>query len=118
MRKRYKKLQKEINAKVRSANKSLINDELWKGRFVIRQSSINFINYEDNSGLFAIVSMRFIDKQTGLEKRYTTDYFSDKISFGYWLFNHMNDFIVKDVKVWNENPTREITKDYRKVEVN
>lgn len=62
-----KKHQRAINKLVRAVNKSLENDELWCGRFVIRQYeySPRWRKYEDGSGAELWVKLKFIDRATG-----------------------------------------------------
>ena len=46
-----KKHQRRINRYVRAVNKNIANDDLWRGRFVVRQvGSPTFYIYEDKSG--------------------------------------------------------------------
>ena len=46
-----KKHQRRMNRYVRAMNKSIANDDLWRGRFVTRQvGSPTFYIYEDKSG--------------------------------------------------------------------
>ena len=46
-----KKHQRYINKYIRKVNKNIVNDDLWRGRFVIRQvGSPSFYIYEDKSG--------------------------------------------------------------------
>lgn len=46
-----KKHQRRVNKYVRALNKNIANDDLWRGRFVIRQvGSPTFCIYEDKSG--------------------------------------------------------------------
>lgn len=46
-----KRHQRRINKYVRAINKNIMNDDLWRGRFVVRQvGSPTFYIYEDKSG--------------------------------------------------------------------
>ena len=77
------------------------------GRFIAHQESLFINQFEDKSGLYALVTLKFIDKLTKTE---SIQRFSDTdLVFGkhFWF---MNDFIIKDCKATLDNP-----KDFRKV---
>ena len=60
-----KKHQRAMNQLVRSFNKALEKDELWCGRFVIRQVySPQWHRYDDGSGAELFVHLKFIDRST------------------------------------------------------
>ena len=60
--------------------------------------------FDDKSGGLMYCVLRFRDKKTGITKLWYTDALEVDSSFGWAL----NDFIVKDCKVWeNEHPYRE-----------
>ena len=48
--KQRKKAQRKINKRVAILNKNLLNDNLWRGRFFIRQTDANWERFEDGSG--------------------------------------------------------------------
>ena len=105
-----KKRQRKINARVKMFNKNIEQDELWKGRFYMRQVARKVYYYEDGS--FSLnVTLRIIDKQTG----YWDDMrFSEfQIDWGWKHFEWVNAFIIEGVKVWDEHPTGETTIDWR-----
>ena len=112
-----KKTQRRINACIRRLNKNIERDELWKGRFCIRQIKRQF--WREDGYLYLHVLMRYYDKQTGA----TEDHWYRKEDFFFpcsWrIWEHMNSFIVETCKVWEEDPRphRNTSKDYRKVEV-
>ena len=62
-----KKHQRRINSCVRRINENIKNDDLWQGRFVIRQvGSPQFVIYEDRSGADLYrVQFKITDKVTG-----------------------------------------------------
>ena len=56
-----KRHQREINRLVREANKSIEKDDLWHGRFCIKQvESPQWHVYEDKSGAEYFVHIKFI----------------------------------------------------------
>lgn len=99
-----KRHQREINRLVRAINKNIEQDDLWSGRFVVRQvESPQWVRYDDCSGRELWVTLKFIDRCTGR-------YFVRCKSVNHWrifngvnLWREMNDFIVERCKVWNED---------------
>ena len=77
-------------------------DHLWKGRFYVRQiDSPQWEIFEDKSGGMLYVHFRVFDKVTGktLDSKWET--------VNHWinssdLFWFVNNFIIDDVKVWEE----------------
>lgn len=95
-----KKYQRDMNKLVRGFNKSIQNDWLWNGRFVMRQRDITFIEYEDKSGMIVDIVLELIDTKTGhiylfLANNYNA---SSKIWF------EANRIICDVWKVWDEDP--------------
>ena len=103
--KNKKRHQREINRLVREANKSIEKDDLWNGRFCIKQiESPQWRVYEDKSGAEYFVHLKFIDKCTG---RYwiqaeTVNHWRSSFGNGWRLWDKMNWFIVDHLDVWNE----------------
>lgn len=98
--------QRAMNQAMRAINKNIERDDLWNGRFIVRQHRAEWIPYEDNSGRELYVSLKFIDRCTGR-------HFIINDSVNHWLFwggsalwRAMNDFIVKQCDVWNEELAR------------
>lgn len=100
-----RKLQCRVNKVVRAQNKSIENDNLWKGRFVVRQLQANIKQYDDNSGWYGHFVMRIYDKKTGLFRDEIFDNYDFERPYGWDFFWFINNFIVDDVKVWEENPS-------------
>lgn len=98
-----RKLQRKVNAVVRKQNKALEEDNLWRGRFVVRQKQAVIHEYSDKSGWFGSFVMRIYDKKTGLYKEECFDYHDFIHGWKFWYF--VNYFIVHDVKVWEEKPS-------------
>lgn len=99
-----KKQQRAINKLVREVNKNIEQDELWQGRFYIKQDCAEWWIYPDKSGADLCVCLSFIDKKTGV--RYSK---WDTVNhLRHWnggvLYWEMNSFIVDRAGVWQENP--------------
>lgn len=100
-----KRHQREINRLVREANKSIEKDDLWHGRFCIKQvESPQWHIYEDKSGAEYFVHLKFIDKCTG---RYwiqaeTVNHWRGSFGNGWRIWDKMNWFIVEHCNVWDE----------------
>lgn len=112
--KEKRRIKNTIQECIDKVNKNIYNDELWKGRFVVKVSEIKFTRCEDGSGYYASIKIEMLDKQTGLCKYEYLGY-SD-LFLQVSIFRYLNDFIIKDVKVWEENPrpSIETSVDYRK----
>ena len=105
-----KKHQRAMNRLVREFNKTLEQDDLWCGRFVIRQvGSPQWHRYDDGSGAELFVHLKFIDRCTG---RYYIA--ADDVNCwrglranGYSVWEKMNWLITKHWDVWDEPFARE-----------
>lgn len=102
--KNRKRHQREMNKLMRLMNQNIENDDLWRGRFYVRQVAAQWYEYEDKSGAELWVVLRFIDKKTGF-------YWETAETVNHWRWvngNHlwwaMNNFIVDKTNVWSENP--------------
>lgn len=98
-----RKLQRKVNAVVRGLNKTIEEDNLWRGRFVMRQKQAIIHEYSDKSGWYGHFVMRIYDKKTGLYKEEYFNHYELERGWSLWWF--VNNFIVQDVKVWEENPS-------------
>jgi hypothetical protein len=104
--KNKKRHQREINRLVREANKSIEKDDLWHGRFCIKQvESPQWHVYEDKSGAEYFIHLKFIDKCTG---RYwiqaeTVNHWRGSFGNGWRIWDKMNWFIVEHCNVWDES---------------
>ena len=119
-----KRHQRAINQLIRKTNESIEKDELWNGRFCIKQvESPQWYIYKDKSGAEYFVHLEFIDKCTG---RYwiaaeTVNHW--RTSNGWRVSEKMNWFIVESLDVWSEplaktrdyDAWREYNKNVRKV---
>ena len=107
----YKKRhQRAMNKLMRETNKNIEHDDLWLGRFVVRQvGSPQWYKYEDGSGADLFVHLKFIDRCTG--KYYicaeTVNHWRGFQGNGWRMWKIMNWFIVEYCSVWDEPLARE-----------
>ena len=103
------KHQRAINRAVRSFNKQLEQDNLWLGRFIVRQyeDSPQWRKYEDNSGAELWVKLKFIDRATG--RYYVENHTVNKwCNFnGARIWRIMNWLITEHWNVWQEDYAQE-----------
>jgi len=112
MRKKY---QKNLTSALKIVNRAIRNDELWLGRFEIRQGATHFLKWDDNSGGVLYCRMRVFDKATGYYKDYRFEYAGQ-----YWdwkLWEIVNKFITVDCAAWRSENPRNRVRDYRKTAV-
>lgn len=106
-----KKVQHRVNALIARQNKALEEDDLWLGRFYIRQLYRNVYRFEDGSGAVINFFFEMADKKTGIRDICRLDNFElgiqcKKNNGRCWkLCEALNNFIVKRVNVWAEDPT-------------
>lgn len=102
--------QRAINRLVRDMNRNLENDDLWCGRFMVRQTeSPQWRRYEDGSGAELWVRLTFIDRCTG---RYyvrweSVNHWRGLRATGYEIWHLMNWLITEHWDVWQEDFARE-----------
>lgn len=105
--------QRAINRLVREFNKQLEKDDLWCGRFMIRQmDSPQWVRYDDNSGTELWVKLKFIDRCTGryyVGAHSVNEWRGVQVS-GWRIWELMNWLIVQHWNVWNEELAQ--TKNY------
>ena len=104
--------QRWFNQYCRYVNKSIENDDLWLGRFYVRQNRTFIEWFEDNSGGLMYVEVHMIDKKT---KNIRVGWYSGlEMDWKFW--RDFNNFIIEDCKVWEEKPDiRKNRIDYRNV---
>jgi hypothetical protein len=112
MRKKY---QKNLASALKGVNRDIKRDELWLGRFEIRQGGTHFLKWDDNSGGILYCGMRVFDKATGYYKDYRFEYYGKNCNWKLWEI--MNKFITVDCAVWRSEDPRECVHDYRKTGV-
>ena len=103
--------QRKLNRLVRKINKYIENDDLWQGRFFIRQYSAWFYQYEDGSGGTLYVWLRFYDKKDNKYQEYYGDTSALCHFGGSRLWLTMNSFITEISSTWKEDPYK-AKKDY------
>ena len=90
-----KKHQRKINKVIRGLNKSIIEDDMWRGRFEAKQIHTDFYVFDDKSGAFIISYIEMVDKKThkaALIYIEESQYFDSHLSWA------MNNFIVSQVE--------------------
>lgn len=96
--------QRAINRLVRMFNKQLEKDDLWCGRFIVRQyeDSPQWCRYIDGSGAELCVKLKFIDRATG--RCYVGAHSVNKWrSFnGSCIWRLMNWLITEHWDIWKE----------------
>lgn len=96
--------QRAINRAVRAINKRLELDDLWNGRFIVRQyeDSPQWRKYEDGSGAELWVKLKFIDRATG--RYYVGNHtVNEWCSFnGSRIWRIMNWLITEHWHIWDE----------------
>ena len=97
-RKMRKKAQRVINKNIRLLNKGIESDDLWRGRFIMRQIDARWSPFDDGSGGQLFTTIMMVDKRTGQTKRVWLDNYDSPWSY----FSAINDFIVKDCAVWEK----------------
>jgi hypothetical protein len=100
--------QRALNATVRKLNKNIVKDDLWQGRFFVRQRQAWMHHYEDGSGGYLFVHLEMCDRKTGR----TLSIYDTSNHFTNWggnaLFWALNNFIVDTIDVWcSEDPIHE-----------
>jgi len=101
-----KKQQRNMNKYVRAINKNIENDDLWRGRFYVRQiDSPIFHVYEDKSGAsLEHIHLVITDRMTGK----TLDGWDSMNGWCHWggshLWRFVNDAIVEGFDVWRNGP--------------
>ena len=106
-----RKHQRWFNKYCRQVNKQIENDELWLGRFCIKQLRSDIHWFEDGSGGMMAAEILMCDKKTGITR--AKWYTGLDMDWKFWW--DFNDFIIEDCKVWDEVPDpRDNRIDFRK----
>ena len=92
--------QRWFNQYCRHINKVIEDDDLWLGRFCVKQLATHMYWFEDKSGgvMCALIEMR--DKKTGIT--YSKWYEGLEMEWKFWW--DFNDFIIETCNVWEEVP--------------
>ena len=118
MRKAY---QREFNKRIRTLNKNIANDNLWRGRFIFLQRDAHWCRFSDGSGGELTVFVRGYDKKTGYYKDYCLEFAPWLNSVNWHLsMDIANEFITEAAGVWSENPRPSIdtAEDWTSTKVN
>ena len=95
-----KKYKRAVNKLVYDFNKSMKDDWLWNGRFVMSQDCAHFHPYVDKSGGTYWVMLVLTDTKTGL-KEYM-DF--NNYNIEWHMYEWANKCIVEYWNVWKEKP--------------
>ena len=95
-----KKYQRALNKIVRNFNKSIKEDWLWNGRFVMRQDCAYCIPFKDKSGVMFHFVLEFKDTKTG---RVENNMF-DNYDAEWRIYEWANECISNIWNVWSEDP--------------
>ena len=108
-----KRHQRAANKIFREANRIIENDDLWLGRFVVKQAASWFYDFEHNNEQDLILEYYFYDKKTKIRSNSTLTR-ADRVFLLNDIMYGMNEFIIHTVKVWeNEDPFKDERVDYR-----
>lgn len=111
-----KKHQRAMNALVRDMNKNIATDDLWRGRFYVRQIyAPQWYIYNDRSGAELFVHLKFYDKKTGRTYLYADNVNGWRHCNGWRLWEKMNWFIVEYCDAWKNDDPRKDKTDYNKI---
>lgn len=103
--------QRWFNKYCRYVNKTIENDDLWLGRFVVKQVRTLMDWFEDGSGGLMYAELLMLDKKTNIAR--TGWYSGLEMDWKFW--RDLNDFIIRDCKIWEEEPDIRTNRiDYRK----
>lgn len=104
--------QRWFNQYCRYVNKIIEDDELWLGRFCVKQLSTEMHWFDDGSGGIMRAKILMRDKKTNIT--HINYYTGLDMEWKFWW--DFNDFIIKDCKVWEEIPDpRDNRIDFRQV---
>ena len=103
--------QRWFNQYCRYVNRRMEEDDLWLGRFEVKQFATEMEWFEDKSGGLMYAKLCMYDKKTGT---YRIKWYSG-LDMNWKFWEDFNNFIINDCKVWEEVPdVRDNRIDYRK----
>ena len=103
--------QRWFNQYCRYVNKCIENDDLWLGRFCVSQNRTRMDWFDDGSGGIMMAELIMRDKKTGTVRIG----WYDGLDMDWQFWRDFNEFIIRDCKVWEEEPdVCENRIDYRK----
>lgn len=102
------KYQKGLTKLVRSANKSLNEDHLFRGRFQCYQMYRLWDEFSDGSGGALYFCLRVIDKKTKRYRDYWLAYAPYYASMNWIINKAINKFITLESDFWKEEPRHSV----------
>lgn len=102
-RKQIKKEQSKVNKILHEVNTNVVADDLWRGRFYVKQIDRRTGVWSDGSGVWMAVILKFYDKKT---HQAVIAYCDVSQFFASHMWLGMNNFIVDEIAVW-ENESRD-----------
>ena len=103
--------QRWFNQYCRYINKVMVDDDLWLGRFCVKQLRSDMHWFSDGSGGMMAAEILMRDKKTGITR--SKWYTGLDMNWKFWW--DFNEFIIEDCKVWEEKPDIRINRiDFRK----
>lgn len=106
--------QRAMNQLMSQMNSNILNDSLWRGRFICRQKASQWYQYADGSGAELYVVLELIDRLTGQTKEVAETVNHWRFMGGSHLWMAMNSFIVDTCEVWTQSP-RPGTDEYKEL---
>ena len=104
--------QRWFNQYCRYVNKCIVDDDLWLGRFCIKQLKTKMNWFDDKSGGIMYAELVMRDKKTNIAR---IGWYSG-LDMDWKFWHDFGDFIINDCKVWEETPDpRDNRIDFRKV---
>ena len=103
--------QRAINRVLRAINQNVYNDDLWMGRFFVRQYRREVRCYDGYMSMY--VELRFYDHKT---QKYSSEFLTSNdiiLWGGSKIWSLMNDFIVEDIDVWRTENVLEEKQNWR-----
>lgn len=103
--------QRWFNQYCRYVNKQIENDDLWLGRFYVKQIKTEMDWFDDKSGGLMYAQLIMCDRKTNITR--IGWYSGLEMNWKFWY--DFNNFIIQDCKVWEEEPSPYDNRiDYRK----
>lgn len=101
--KELKKIQRYVNKQVKRVNDSILNDSLWNGRFVVKQTNRINYRYWDGCGYYSNFAFELKDLKTNKRTLFLGYHINNNdVFFPCHLFEALNNFIIDNCKVWED----------------
>lgn len=105
-----RKHQQNINKVIRAMNKNLKEDDMWRGRFEVRQIHSDFYIFEDRSGAYMISFLEIVDKK---ERKARIVRINESQFFDCDVWRAVNTFITEDIQA----PLEKSDIDYSNIDI-